>query len=51
MQALPYVVVKREEVAKVYEVGVPTVWCPPTPTHALANPAHVLKLYWSAFEK
>ena len=37
MQALPYVVVKREGVAKVYEVCTLTVWCPPTHprTHSL----------------
>ena len=37
MQALPYVVVKREGVAKVYEVRAPAVWCPPTRprTHSL----------------
>jgi len=49
MQALPYVVVTKEGVAKVYEVRALAVRRP-TP-HTLTNRAHVPQLYWSAFEK
>lgn len=46
MQALPYVVVRQEMVAKVYEVGVERLT-----RYALLTYLCFWQLYWDAFEK
>lgn len=45
LQALPYVVVTQEGIARVYEV------CAVTSYHCTSDYSYLSKLYWSAFEE